>query len=365
VFVFNCIIVFVLLATNMELQDPFTNLFDFDSLDVQIPIEQQSTSEVLPMETSWVLSCRPDLVKEVFKKSLDLIVTTTNLSAPVQASYQILLMTLQNRYEDVSEFVNEALLIQLMKLTRRQNPNEREMVLYLLHRVYAASVSLRVTLRQYIARDFSNFVDGSKSDRNHPGIKELLMLMQSIVSGFQTPLKETHTKYFQEHVLPLFTTSSLDEFGQELLVCVANFIQKERSLITEVVRFLIEKFPVTQQTDIVFNILADLTPCLTNEEFSQVQVVMYSFLVSCSKHQQIEIAEAGLSIMIHPTFLERIKMNIHIAYPLMCTQLQQNAVCHWNAKVNQMSGAIAELLREYSRAFSAAGQMWTQPRMLY
>jgi len=290
-------------------------------------------------------------------------VTTPDLSPHVTASYQNLLMILQYRYEEVTEFVNEEFVIQLMKLTRRSSSNEREMVLFLLHNIYSRCVHLRTTLRIHLAKHFSDFVNGSKRNRVHSGIRELLMLLQSIVSGFQTPMKPSHVNYFQEFVLPLFTTSSLEEYGQELLVCIAFFIQKERSLIMEVVRYLVDRFSVAKQTNSVLNVLADLIPCLSVEEFSKIQVILYAFLVSCCKHQQLEIAQAGLCMIMHPTFLERLKTNVHIAYPLLCTQLQQNAVCHWNAKVNQMSGAIVELLREYSRRFSAAGSVWNQTRM--
>lgn len=343
----------------MELQDPFCNVLDFD---FDASLLEQPASEV-PMENAWILSCRSDLVKEIFRKSLELIVTTPVLSPPVVASYQVMLLSLQYRYDDVQEFVNEALVIQLMKLTRRPSSEEREMVLYLLHKVYSDCLALRITIRQHLARDFANFVDGSKSDRSHPGIKDLLSLLQSIVSGFQTPLKEAHTKYFQESVLPLFLAPSLDDYGQELLVCVAHFIQKERPIIIEVIRFLMDKFSTAKQTDIILTILADIIPCLSHEEFSKIQVNIYTFLVSCAKHQQLPIAEAGIAMMTHPTFLERLKLNIAIAYPMLCTPLQQNAVCHWNTKINQLSGALVELLREFSRV--SVGAAWSQPRFLY
>mgnify|MGYP000884791251 CR=1 FL=1 len=79
--------------------------------------------------------------------------------------------------------------MQLLELFDSEDPRERDYLKTIMHRVYGKYMSLRGYIRIQVM-NMILFITYEKEEHN--GLTELLEILSSIISGFNSPLKEEH-----------------------------------------------------------------------------------------------------------------------------------------------------------------------------
>ena len=134
------------------------------------------------------------------------------------------------------------------------------------------------------------------------------------------------------------------------------------------VSFFMKCFPWPEQnhTLLYLSILSKLLPYLPRCEFDSLQVQFYWIFATCAKSECIEVrmnvvtgsychfqtARLALSVFYHPFIQDLVKDNITIAFPMLYRPFQQNAVCHWNKDINQLSSNLTKMLLVYLKSTS-------------
>ncbi|VDP86937.1 unnamed protein product [Echinostoma caproni] len=129
------------------------------------------------------------------------------------------------------KYINQDFLTQFIQLFDSEDPRERDYVKTILHRIFGKLIHLRSFIRRLIDYVFLKFV---YEEDKHRGIAELLDIMDSIIHGFQVPLKEEHKTFLRRVLLPLHKARSYCVYYQQLTNCVTEFIRKDSSLLSPV-----------------------------------------------------------------------------------------------------------------------------------
>lgn len=129
--------------------------------------------------------------------------------------------------------LDDAFFARLLFEIRTEHDATREDVMILLHRTYRAFTAKRTALREMMRHILSQTVHANVP---HPGMRELLELLHSIIDGFATPLRNEHETFLFEALLPLYTWRCAPSDGEEPH-------QRLPTLLWQCVRTLIEKKP--------------------------------------------------------------------------------------------------------------------------
>jgi len=135
---------------------------------------------------------------------------------------------------------NKQFLINVIHLFRSDDPREREYLKTILHRIYGKFMAFRSTIRKQINFVFYTLIF---AESKHNGVSELLEILGSIINGFALPLKEEHVKFLKTVLIPLHKVRTFTQFSQQLAYCVTQFIDKDPSLASIVIKGLLTFWP--------------------------------------------------------------------------------------------------------------------------
>lgn len=79
----------------------------------------------------------------------------------------------------------------------------------------------------------------------HNGLTELLEILSSIISGFTNPLKDEHKHFAKNVLIPLHKVRGLQNFNTQLLTCMKNFLEKDKTLGIDLMTGLLKYWPIT------------------------------------------------------------------------------------------------------------------------
>lgn len=79
-----------------------------------------------------------------------------------------------------------------------------------MHRVYGKYMILRPYIRQQVM-NLLLFITYEKEEHN--GLTELLEILSSVISGFNSPLKEEHYKFAIKCLIPLHKVRGMQNFN--------------------------------------------------------------------------------------------------------------------------------------------------------
>lgn len=79
----------------------------------------------------------------------------------------------------------------------------------------------------------------------HNGLTELLEILSSIISGYASPLKDEHKSFAKRVLIPLHKVRGLQNFNTQLLTCMKNFLEKDKSIGVDLINGLLKYWPIT------------------------------------------------------------------------------------------------------------------------
>ena len=169
----------------------------------------------------------------------------------LQVVYEFLLrfvISNQVSSKHAKKHINHAFCSSLVELFDSEDPRERDYLKTILHRIYGKFMAHRAFIRRTIRDTFFSFV--YETDRFN-GIGELLEILGSIINGFALPLKKEHVHFLHKALIPLHKPKCIALYHQQLVYCVTQYMEKDKSMCEPIVRGLIKYWPWTSTNKVV------------------------------------------------------------------------------------------------------------------
>ncbi|KAH0572816.1 Protein phosphatase 2A regulatory subunit [Spironucleus salmonicida] len=140
----------------------------------------------------------------------------------------------------VKKHIDGDFVIRLMQLFNQSDPRERDYIKTILHRVYANFMGLRAYIRSALKSELQQFICGAQQ---HSGICDILEILGSIINGYATPLKQEHTLFLTQCLIPLHKVQFIKQILPQLSYCVSKYIEKDSSISAYIIHQILGYFP--------------------------------------------------------------------------------------------------------------------------
>ncbi|GMN52880.1 hypothetical protein TIFTF001_022035 [Ficus carica] len=266
----------------------------------------------------------------------------------LQIVYEILLRYLVSSETDTKiakKYIDHVFVLKLLELFDSEDPQEREYLKTILHRVYGKFMVHRPFIRNAINNIFYRFIFETE---RHCGIAELLEILGSIINGFALPMKEEHKLFLSRALIPLHKPKSILVYHQPLSYCVTQFVEKDYKLADTVIRGLLKYWPVTNcQKEILF--LGELEEVLEGTqaaEFQRCMIPLFRQIGRCLNSPHFQVAERALYFWKNEHIVSLVAQNRNVILPLIFEALEKNIRGHWNPAVNGLTANVQRMFQE-------------------
>jgi serine/threonine-protein phosphatase 2A regulatory subunit B' len=138
--------------------------------------------------------------------------------------------------------ISKKFLEQYMELFDSEDPRERDYLKTIMHRIYGRFMPLRPYVRAKV-QNLVLYITYEKEEHN--GLTELLEILSSVINGYAVPLKEEHRIFAKKILIPLHKVRGLQTFNNQLLTCMKNFLEKDKTLGIDLINGLLKYWPIT------------------------------------------------------------------------------------------------------------------------
>lgn len=241
----------------------------------------------------------------------------------------------------LKKYIDKTFVLNLLAIFDTEDRRERACAKMILHRIYARLIQLRGFIREQIVVTLQSFVYEAEQFN---GIGELLEIFGSIVSGYQTPLKEEHIENLQRVILPLHKPQSISAYHPQLAYCIAQFLEKDTSLLRYIVNGGILKYwPRTQSAKAVMflNELEEFLEMVTEPDFESVMVPVFKRLAAGYTNCHFQLAERSLIVTYNATIFSMASHHADQLLPIVLPALKA-AQQHWHIGIQDHAETILE-----------------------
>ncbi|KAL1930987.1 hypothetical protein VTP01DRAFT_10124 [Rhizomucor pusillus] len=243
------------------------------------------------------------------------------------------------------KYIDQKFILQLLELFDSEDPRERDFLKTTLHRIYGKFLNLRAFIRRSISNIFFQFI--YETERFN-GVAELLEIMGSIINGFALPLKEEHKTFLFRVLIPLHKPSTLSLYHPQLAYCVVQFLEKDPTLTTPIVRGLLRYWPkVNSAKEVMFlTELEELLDITDAVEFRKIMRPAFRKLAQCIASTHFQVAERALYYWNNDYLINLMGDNIDVIMPIIFPALYKHAKTHWNKVINDLVPDALKILME-------------------
>jgi len=240
---------------------------------------------------------------------------------------------------------NKQFLINIIHLFRSDDPREREYLKTILHRIYGKFMAFRSTIRKQINFVFYSLIFVQSK---HNGVSELLEILGSIINGFALPLKQEHVKFLKTVLIPLHKVRTFTQFSQQLAYCVTQFIDKDPSLASTVIKGLLTFWPKQSATkeQLFLNELEEVLEASTESEVTKMLHPLFSRVAKCVESPHFQVAERALFLWNNDAVATYTNQHRKEILPILYPALNANTQMHWNATVHSLAFNIIRMFME-------------------
>ena len=214
-------------------------------------------------------------------------------------------------YDFVNKFIN---------LFKSNIELEREKLKYIIHHLYSKMISRRKMIRGIIFNYF-NFWIIELNKTNGEG--ELLDVLASIISGFSIPLREEHTNFFNNIIIPLHK-KNCEPYFENLNRCAILYLGKDSTLSYILLENLFKLFHAhNYKIKLLFleeiEIILDY---IDIESFNIYVGQLMNIIVGCFQEYNIDLKNKALSFFKNDIFNSIIKTYKNISFNIVVPKLQ-------------------------------------------
>lgn len=236
------------------------------------------------------------------------------------------------------EFFPLRFIAQLVNLFKTPSFKERQVLKGVLHRLYYKLTQRRSAIRKEIANTFYEYIYETS---NHYGVAELLEILGSIVNGFACPIKHEHVVLLEKALIPLHSTPAFISYHQQLAYCMIQYVSKDHTLFTSIVRGQLKYWPVGNSfKEVVFIVEFEemLEHVLAETDFDLISPKLARRLGKCMISDQFQVAERAISCWGSPACLRIMNEYEKLGQSMfnVIKPFLQGAVAgHWNTLIQQ------------------------------
>lgn len=236
------------------------------------------------------------------------------------------------------EFFTLRFVAQLVNLFKSPSFKERQLLKGVLHRLYYKLTQRRSAIRKEIAHVFYEYIYETS---NHHGVAELLEILGSIVNGFACPIKDEHITLLERALIPLHSTPAFISYHQQLAYCMIQYVSKDHSLFTPIVRGLLKYWPVGNSfKEVVFVVEFEelLEHVLAESDFHGISRQLARRLGKCMVSAQFQVAERAISCWHSASCVRIMNEYEKVAqgmFDVIKPYLRQAMTAHWNPIIQQ------------------------------
>ncbi|GMF22643.1 unnamed protein product [Phytophthora lilii] len=236
------------------------------------------------------------------------------------------------------EFFPLRFIAQLVNLFKTPSFKERQVLKGVLHRLYYKLTQRRSAIRKEIANTFYEYIYETS---NHYGVAELLEILGSIVNGFACPIKQEHVVLLEKALIPLHSTPAFISYHQQLAYCMIQYVSKDHTLFTPIVRGLLKYWPVGNSfKEVIFIVEFEemLEHVLAEADFDSISPKLARRLGQCMISDQFQVAERAISCWSSPACLRIMNEYEKLGqgmFDVIKPFLQRAVTGHWNTLIQQ------------------------------
>ena len=253
-----------------------------------------------------------------------------------QVVYELLLKFVMNHemeQHEIREALSETFILKLLELFNSEDPRERDYLKTLLHRIYGRFMPIREFIRKSIMNFFLKIA--FEYEENN-GITELLEILWSIINGFNTPLKEIHIFFLEKALLPLHKVSNLSVFHTQLQNWIVQYLEKDISLSSRVIGYLLKVWPITNAAKEVLFLteLEEIFEMSQGQNLSSIHQDLFKRFSSWVTSNHFQVAERILFLLNNEQVVKMMTENKAVVFEIIMKGLLKNSKSHWNQTVS-------------------------------
>lgn len=220
------------------------------------------------------------------------------------------------------------------------SPDDREKIVVrdILHTLYTKFMNIRETVRNNIAFQFSNGICSA----------ELIEFFVSVVSGFNSPLKQDHVDFYYRFLLPLHTNQKFVSIQKPLVQCVIRFIQKSAILFPPTIAYIIKHWPCSDRKKQI-DLLNELGNLIANFEINvtpKIAASVFKLVGNSVLSENPDVSEAAIDILMNPDLAAVLKANAQTVFPLIVEPVYRAAKNHWDECTKSNAYIALQVLSE-------------------
>jgi len=238
----------------------------------------------------------------------------------------------------------------VIHLFQSDDPREREYLKTILHRIYGKFMAFRSSIRKQINNVFYRLIFDEQP--KHSGVSELLEILGSIINGFALPLKKEHVKFLETVLIPLHKVRTFPQFSQQLSWCVTQFIDKDPTLASMVLRGLLIFWPRQSATkeQLFLGELEEVLEASTATEVTKMLIPLFTQIARCVSSPHFQVAERALFLWNNDAVAQYTNAHKEKILPIIYPALNANTEMHWNATVHSLAFNIVRMFTQMDAA---------------
>jgi len=194
------------------------------------------------------------------------------------------------------------------------------------------------------------------SSSSWQGLPEILEIYCSIFQGLNVQVKPEYHVLFRNVIVPLHKSFHLDEFHEQLMSCVVQFVTKDptsaRTILGGLLKFWPRFSPSKEQLFIAESVHI-LNICIRFHEahlgnLEDIIFAIFCQFIHCTASPHHQVAERAILIWRE----EHIKKLSNRIWPILYKQLLENSENYWLPLIQNLNRQlIADLKRRYPLLF--------------
>jgi len=243
-------------------------------------------------------------------------------------------------------YFNEHFFCRLMENFDSEDRREKDYLKTITHRIYARLVNMRPIIRKTIGNVLLRFENDQ--GKFFSGVPELLEVLGTIIAGFSQPVAQEHIDFLKQILVPLHKSKYYGFYHGQLLYCVVQYIEKQRSLAEIVIEGLLRFWPISNTIKEMQFVgeLEDVLELTDPDSFTKIMVPLFNTIARSIAKPHFQVQERILFLWHNEFVMGYIASNINEILPILFPTLYTSAMKHWNAGVHNLALNILKIFNE-------------------
>ena len=271
----------------------------------------------------------------------------------LQGIYEFFVQLILNEACDakaIKMYITPQFIHKFLELFDSEEPNEREYLKTILHKIYAKVVPRRKMIRKAFSDTFYDLIH---EKHKFNGTAEILDILAAIISGFAVPLRDEHVHFFKNIIIPLHKVQTCSMFYEQLLRCSMLFLSKDRTLAVPLLNGLLRYWPFANSVKetLFLTALQEVLEVCEIEKIEHLIPTLFKRIIRCIAGDHLQVADRAMCLFENDHFLSILKTYREVAFPVLVPTINDLAENHWHKILQESLIALRTILKEIDPYF--------------